>query len=527
MPPDIKQLKEELGDIKKWQVEFELYRRKKQKFINDLVCIEDKDEQGGVIDFDLWPAQEKALDKMANNRRIIFLKARQLGLTWLALAGEGAHRLVFNPGKSVSSISTTEDDTKELVRRLAFILRHLPNWLIVDDDGEPDEKKENKTGITYTEYSKRIEIHHPDSEDSIFKGYTSSPAAARSFTDNCVILDEWAFHPQAEKIWRAAYPTINRPDSGKIVGISTGERNTFFQKKWNNAEWEYGGESGSAKNTFIGIFLPWDADPRRDEEWLEETKIEMGESFRSEYPSTPSEAFTTGSGAFFPVYNSKIHFCFDKGWYPPAHFRIIGAYDGGYNRACFKWYAISNDGWIVCYREYYPEQKIDPVQAEDIRELSRDPEGAPEQFAYIVADTSCWAKNQESGKTTIEIMEEHEIKGWRQADKERIPGWKRLHEYLSPIRDEQNNIIKDRNGRPLAKLRYTDSCSNTKRLFPSMKSNETKPDDLASGQEDHVFDCDRYMVMSRPKPGADRKSKQRQKQERKRKTKPRSRATGY
>jgi hypothetical protein len=502
-----------------------VYEGNMKKFINDLIKIEDKDKPGTVIDFKLWDAQERALEKIDNNRFTITAKSRQLGLTWLALSYI-MHLILFFEGKSATGISETERDGKELCRRMDFILRHLPNWLVVEKGKEKD-MKENTTGITYEYNVLSIEIHHPNGENSVFSALPSKPSAARSFTDNIVLLDEWAYHPRAEQIWTAAYPTINRPGGGKVIGISTGEQGTFFEEIWNNAEWEYGAEAGNDSNLFTGIFLPWDAHPDRDKQWHEDTKKQLPNTHRSQYPSTPSEAFTTGKGAFFTEFERDIHIPYGKEWYPPGNWRIVGAYDGGYNRACFKWYAISNDGWIICYREYYPQKTIDPIQAEDIRQLSRDRDGVPEQIDYIVADTSCWAKNQDTGKTTVEIMEEHGLRPWRQADKDRIMGWNRLHEFLAPVKDEQGNIIKDRYGNLLAKLRYTESCSNTLRLFPGMKSDENTPDDLAPGQEDHVFDTDRYFVQSRPRPRVSKKNRVKQKANRKRKKKPRSKVTGY
>lgn len=526
------QLKEEYGEgieeVQTWQVYYRWYQDHLEDFIIERVKIEDKDHPDSVvIPFNLWEGQKKALSKIEDNRRVIILKARQLGLSWLAISYI-VHELLFNPGHTASTISQTEGDSKELIRRIGFILKHLPNWLIVSEKATKDDLDENKTGITYTQHSLQIIMNFPgEQEESRVIGRTSSPGSARSFTDNIVLLDEWAHHPNAREIWRAAYPVINRPTGGKVIGISTGEKGTLFQEKWEVANWKYGAEKGGGKNNFAGIFLPWDADPRRDQKWLEETKQEMGNGFKSEYPSLPSEAFTTGSGAFFTEFNRDVHIPYGRDWYPPSTWKIIGAYDGGYNRAAFKWYAISNDGWVICYREYYPAKKIDPVQAEDIKELSRDPDGAPEQLSYIIADTSCWAKSQDTGKTTIEIMEEHQIRPWRQADKERIMGWKRLHEFLLPIRDEQNNIVKDRFGQPLAKLRYTEACSNTIRIFPSLKNNDNKPDDLASGQEDHLHDCDRYMVMSRPRAPVSDYEKQKRKHERSKQIKPRSSVVGY
>lgn len=111
-------------------VKKENYRRDKKKFINDLVKIEDKDTLGVVIDFKLWSEQKEVLDLINEENRIVILKARQLGLTWEVLA-DTVHELIYKEGYSANSISQTEDpDVKELIRRVGFILKYLPNWLI-------------------------------------------------------------------------------------------------------------------------------------------------------------------------------------------------------------------------------------------------------------------------------------------------------------------------------------------------------------------------------------------------------------
>jgi hypothetical protein len=504
----------------------EEYKRDTKKYINDIVKIEDKDKKGVVIDFKLWPEQEEVLALLERELRNIILKARQLGLTWEVLAF-ASHELIYNAGFSVNSISQTEGDTKELVRRMGFILKYLPNWLIIEDKAKEEEKSENITGIYYSQQKLEIVIYRPDGEPSIFKGFTSSPGAARSFTANIIILDEWAFHPDAQGIWDAAYPTINRPTGGKVIGLSTGEMGTFFETMWQGASWSFGGESGAGRNSFVGIFLPWDVDPRRDRKWYEQTRRDMPHTYKREYPATPAEAFSAGKGAMFLEWDARIHVPYGKSWYPPGSWRIVMGYDGGFNQSACKWYAISPDGWVVCYREYYPSFTIDPIQAEDIRMLSKDPDGVPEQIDYIIADTSCWVPDKQTGESTVEIMENRGIRPWRPADKDRIMGWNRLHEWLAPIKDEQGNYILDRYGDKLVKLRYTASCSNHIRLVSGMKVNPNKPDDLDGRQEDHLFDVDRYFVMSRPRPKVSAKQRERSRKRRQRRIKPRSGVTGY
>lgn len=475
-------------------------------FINNYVFIEDPDHPDGKTSFKLWPAQADALEQILENRLSIVLKARQLGLTWLALAII-AHHLIFKPGFTANAISRREDDSKELIRRCKFIFNELPRFFI-------QEKKnsfEGWTGPTWSGGTEELRIEHPEGQNTRFKSFPASPDSGRSFTSSLVLLDEWAFHQYDRQIWTAAFPTINRPTGGQVIGISTGRRNTLFEEKWQQAT--------EGTSNFKPIFLPWHADPRRDRKWYEGARAELGGLVHAEYPATPEEAFTVGEGAKFQEWDPSVHVPFGADWYPPVSWRIIRAYDGGYYRACCKWYAIAPDGWAICYREYYPHKKTDPEQAEKIRELSRDNDGAPEDISYTVADTSCWAPNQETGRTTAQIFAEHGVP-LRQAMKDRENGWRRLHQHLAPFEDEHGNTI--------SRLRFTHACKNTIRTYPMIEAHEQNPEDIANDQEDHCQDTDRYYAMSRP--GTDMLSeevKERRRRERERKVVPLSKATGY
>ena len=495
----------------------ELILRKCKKdpayFINNFVKIEDKDSPGIVIPFDMWQGQEKAIDQFENERLNIILKARQLGITWLVLA-YAVYILLLNSGSTVAAISETENDSKELVRRIKFILRNLPNWII----REKKEAPEGYTGPTFTGSALKVVIHFVDGEDSTFKGFTSNPSAARSFTANLVILDEWAYHSRAKEIFTSAYPTINRPDGGKVIGLSTMKVNTFFEDLWDQSNWDFKAESGAGENNFKGLFLPWYADPRRDRNWYESTKKDIPKTYKTEYPATPAEAKTVGEGAAFDEWDSEIHAPYSKDWYPPSGWKIVRAYDGGYNRAACIWFAISPDGLVVAYREYYPSKVTDPEQAETIRAMSRDNEGVPEEISYTVADTSCWAKNQDTGESTAEIFAKRGVP-LVQADKDRVIGWRRLHQYLHMFEDEEGNLI--------SRLRFTANCSNTIRCFPGLEEHEHKPADLAPGQEDHLADVCRYFVMSRPNPKTSKNRKEKIKKRRERINKSRNKKTGY
>lgn len=477
-------------------------------FVETFVRIEDRDAPDGdiAIPFKLWPKQVEALQAFLDHRLTVVLKARQLGLTWLALA-YAVWRMVTRPGYQVIALSKTEDDAKELVRRVRFILRHLPMWMCrPKKDCAP-----GYVGITWDATTETVTLLHPNGEPSYFRALPASSDAARSLTGNLVLIDEWAFQPYAEEIWSAAYPTINRPTGGQVIGLSTGQIGTLFEEVCRDAR--------LGKNGFHFVFLPWHADPRRTKEWYEATKAAMPNTYRADYPATPEEAFTVGQDAFFSYWDPEIHVPFPADWYPPAHWRIVRVYDPGFvSHACCKWYAISPDGWAVCYREYYPTRVTDQEQAEEIIRLSKAPDGSSERIAYTVGGIDAWTPNKQSGISTQEVFARAGI-GMIQAQTDRINGWRRLHEWLRPF------IGPD--GKPMAMLRFTAACKNTIRTYPALVASKTNPEDIASGQEDHPQDCDRYFVMSRPAPPVSEEEKERRRERRRRMLEPTFGRTGY
>lgn len=471
-------------------------------FVRRFVCIEDPDT-GMPAPFDLWPMQEQALRTFLTARLVVVLKARQLGLSWLALA-YALTRMLTRPGYRVTVLSRGETEAKEMVRRVAYMLRHLPGWIVAPGAAAEDRPGWEATTLTVT-------VRHADGEPSVLTAMPAAEDSGRSFTASIVIIDEWAFQQHARRIWSAAYPTVNRPDGGQVIGISTGQIGTLFEEIWTDAV--------NGRNAFHPIFLPWHADPRRDAAWYEETKRALPNTYRAEYPSTPEEAFTMGEGAAFQEWNPAIHVPYGAEWYPPPTWRIVRAYDGGFVQPACKWYALGPDGQAVAYREYYPERVTDDEQAQEIRALSRDQHGAPEVIAYTVADPAVWAKHSGTGESTAEVFAKHGISLIR-GDNDRINGWKRLHQWL--------NAFEGPDGKPTARLLHTRACVNSLRVYPSVPADKHRPDDVDTKAEDHLLDCDRYFVMSRPAPPVDEQERRQRIRRRYKATRPVvSSVTGY
>jgi hypothetical protein len=481
-----------------------------QTFIERHVKIEDLDTPGIVMPFTLWPGQVRALAAFLLHRLVLVLKARQLGLTWLALA-YAAWRLVFTVGYRVVALSANEDKAKELVRRLVYILEHLPPHIIRPKKGADPRW----AGPTWEATTLSITVYHPGGEPAMLQGLPATPGAGRMFTASLVLIDEWAEQESAREIWTGAFPIVNRPGGGQVIGLSTMVLGTLFD------ELSLGAEAGT--NDFHEVFLDRWTDPRRDQEWFERTKRAMPNTWQSEYPETPAEARSVGTGAFFWEWQERIHVPIDH-WEPPrsAAWPIIGVYDPAYNQACFKWYTISPGapgfprGWARCFREYTPKHVTAYDQAREILRLScyhdgkattvKDPypdaqhkeveiPGTPFVFKRIIADTRAWNRDDTGGISTEEIFRKYGL-FMRQANKDVEAGWMELHEWLKPRLDPDAPPGEER---LTAKLTFTRDCRMTIATYPACVASKSTPEDISNKTPSDPQDCDRYFCMSRVK----------------------------
>jgi hypothetical protein len=271
-------------DAEVYEVEYQAAVKNCRYFIENFVYIENRDEDSVEIPFTLWDCQKIALQAFRKERLIVFLKTRQVGASWLVIAD--TVWMCLRPGRSVLFLSKDDDAAKEMIRRIVFVMRHLPEWMVCHVN-----EKEKTSAILYDNIATQVTIYHPNAEPSIIKSFPSGEHAAASFTGNRLVLDEWALQQNAEKMWESAFPTVNRPTGGQVIGISTIEFNTLFEKIVRDAL--------AGRNKFKLIFWPWNVDPNRNREWYEETVKTFGvEKTRRQYPASIDEALSRSEGAF-------------------------------------------------------------------------------------------------------------------------------------------------------------------------------------------------------------------------------------
>jgi len=111
-------------------------------------------------------------------------------------------------------LSAGERQSKELMEKVKL---HTEAMSLAASDIEEDFFHDTKC--------KQLTVRLPNTARII--GLPANPDTARGFTGN-VTLDEFAFHRDSDKIWRALFPTISRGYKLRIVSTPQGKLNKFY-----------------------------------------------------------------------------------------------------------------------------------------------------------------------------------------------------------------------------------------------------------------------------------------------------------
>lgn len=455
---------------KAWDEEIEYCRDHIEYFVDKYGHIENKNAPGIIVPFRMWKEQREALLSMNNHRLNIVLKARQLGLTWLALH-IAAHMMLTKQGCTVIALSKREDEAKEMIRRIVMMFDHMPQLV----------RREEWYGARLESTTSDVAITFPNGLQSTITAFTAAEDAGRSFTANLVILDEWAFQQFADKIWKAAYPTVSSPEGGKVIGLSTIKRGTLFEKLFT-----------TENNGFNKLFIPWYADPKRDEKWYAETKAAIGEDGMSEeFPATIEEALTVPGGAFFPEWKDSTHM---TDYMPNGYIRRFISLDYGLDALAALWYAVDDCGNVTVYRELYQSGLIvhDAAQA-----IIRANNGEPIDARYAPPDL--WNKNRDTGRSTAEIFNKMGLPLVKTSN-DRVQGWLDVKEWIRPVEETNEQTGEKKLTSRLRVLRG--AAPNLCRCMKAIQKDEKKPNDAANDPHEltHLPDSLRAFCAGRPRP---------------------------
>lgn len=266
---------------------------------------------------DGWLWQAEIIDWWHDpaKKKFLMLKARQLGITWLAVA-YGIWLMLYRPGSTVVCYSHDEEAAKKLIQRAWLMFQSLPPCFMRDFTVVSPERAKIP--------SQWIRLQHgPTGVMSTMQALPATKKAGHGDTVTWGIMDETARMDYAREIYTAISPAtsrnVRRKDgtiaSGKLVMISTadgvsnpdtGEGN-FFHHLYDTKE-----EKGLHYR-----FLPWHLHPERgdhgadgrrpvitgpgrDEDWYTIEAMAMPTVERNQqYPLNEIDAFMLSGATFF------------------------------------------------------------------------------------------------------------------------------------------------------------------------------------------------------------------------------------
>lgn len=274
--------------------------------------------------FRLWAEQVEALDYIEEHDRVIFLKARQLGLSWIA-AAYALWLCSANSGQTALIISQGLREAVVQLDRVKFMHDRLPAEL------------RQGTG------NDRVDQIEFPGRDSRIISLPASKHAGSGYTATLVVMDEWAKIERAEQLYTAIMPTLSA--GGKFVGISTAQgRSNLFADIWRDASPKLSDhwEPSEHDSEWWPFFLPSSAHPARDGAWHERERRRLltDRRFWQEYPEQPSDAFQRpGTTVFGDDFDRGRHTTTaDRA--PEGQWPVWRGVDFGYHHSPVHWIEV-------------------------------------------------------------------------------------------------------------------------------------------------------------------------------------------
>ena len=225
-------------------------------FAQNYIKIVNVDE--GLVPFEMWPFQEKLIERFHANRFNICMMPRQTGKSTTSVSYL-LHYAIFNANVNIGILANKASTARDLLARLQTAYENLPKWM-------------QQGVLVWNKGSLELE------NGSKIMAASTSAAAVRGMTFNIIFLDEFAFVPNhiADDFFSSVYPTISSGKSTKIIIVSTPKGMNHFYRLWHDAE--------RGANEYVPTQVHWSEVPGRDEKWREQTiKNTSEQQFRVEF----------------------------------------------------------------------------------------------------------------------------------------------------------------------------------------------------------------------------------------------------
>lgn len=204
-----------------------------------------------LIPFELFTYQEKFIEIIQNNRKVISMQPRQMGKSQTVAAYILWYTL-FNNNKTVAILAYKSEAAMEILSRYQLMFENVPIWM------QQGIKTWNKGDVEL------------ENGSSVFTAATSS-SGIRGKSVNLLYVDEVAIVPNniAEQFFTSVYPVVSAGETTKIILTSTPLGYNHFWKFWNDAE--------NNINGFKHLRVNYWEHPKRNEQWAKEQKALLGD----------------------------------------------------------------------------------------------------------------------------------------------------------------------------------------------------------------------------------------------------------
>jgi hypothetical protein len=237
-----------------------------------------------------WRWQREAIDLIHKFSRTIWLKARQLGMTWIACAYL-VWVMLYMRGSLCLIYRQKEEEAHENVARCWQLLNSLPKHLW----NGAEVVKPDRGAFASSE----IIVRFPNGTRSRIAAMTSASASGHGKTAAAVLTDEHSRIERAEEIQKAIEPAAGT--KGKIIVVSTANGVSDDEGNGNQFAWIWK-QARAKTNAYKAMFLGWFCHPDRDWDWYENdpqvTNLRTHEK-AEQYPTNEFEAFSLTNRVFF------------------------------------------------------------------------------------------------------------------------------------------------------------------------------------------------------------------------------------
>ena len=254
--PNLKKANTEIEFTQEQILEFVACREDPVYFAKKYIKIVSLDE--GLVNFDLYPFQEKLVRNFHENRFNICKMPRQTGKS-TTVVSYLLHYAVFNDNVNIAILANKASTARDLLGRLQLAYENLPKWM------QQGILAWNKGSLELENGSKILAA-------------STSASAVRGGSYNVIFLDEFAFIPNhiADQFFASVYPTISSGQKTKVIIVSTPHGMNHFYRMWHDAE--------ASKNEYIPTDVHWSEVPGRDEKWRTQTIANTSEAqFKVEF----------------------------------------------------------------------------------------------------------------------------------------------------------------------------------------------------------------------------------------------------